>query len=303
VGLDWLLIHGGLGLPALGAVGCSWATVISRWAQVVMVLFLAWPLLAHRLLPPRRSAIAPRPLGRMIAIGAPIGVQFLMEIGAFNGVALLMGKLGDSAGLALLGDLVVESPGSVAIGGHMVALNLAALAFMVPLGMSMAASVRVGNQIGRGNPDGARRAARIALIAGAAFMAVISVSFRLFPDALARIYTNEAGVAAVAAALIPLAGIFCVFDGLQVVAGGCLRGTGDTRFPMVVHMVAFWVAGIPLGWYLAFRRDAGPPGLWWGLVVGLAVCAVVLFARVRFRLAGSLLRLSIEDDDTDVPAR
>jgi MATE family multidrug resistance protein len=302
VGLDLVLIHGALGFPALGAVGCSLATAIARWVQVVGVLVLAWPLLHHRLLPPLRSAVALRPLWRMLALGAPIGLQFVAEIGAFNAVALLMGRMGDSAGVDLLGGLDVESPGAAAIAGHMIALNLAALAFMVPLGMSMAASVRVGNEIGRGHPGGSRRAAQVALLGGLVFMSLASALFLGAPELLARLYTDEPGAVAVAAALIPLAGVFCVADGLQVVAGGCLRGVGDTRFPMFVHLFGFWAAGIPLGWWLAFRGGAGPQGLWWGLVTGLGVCAVVLIARVRVRFAGVLERLRIEDEETELPA-
>jgi MATE family multidrug resistance protein len=296
--LDALLIFGYLGLPELGAVGCSLATALSRWAQVFLLLALGRPLLEPHLRPLRRGVLSLRPLLRMLGVGLPIGAQFVLEIGAFSLVALLMGRL--ALDPALLGPAFGSAhPGSAAIGGHMVALNLAALAFMVPLGASMAASVRVGNAIGRGDPAATRRAARVALQGGLAFMSVTSALFLLFPRALARAYTDEAGVIAVAVTLIPLAGVFGVFDGLQVVAGGCLRGSGDTRFPMLVHMVGFWAFGLPLGWWLAFRDGRGPAGLWWGLVVGLAVVAVVLFARVRARLAGDIQRLRIEDEEAE----
>jgi MATE family multidrug resistance protein len=184
----------------------------------------------------------------------------------------------------------------------MIALNMAALAFMVPLGVSMAASVRVGNAIGRGQPEQSRLAARVALLAGFAFMSATSCIFLTLPDLLARLYTDGLGAIAVAAVLIPLAGVFGVFDGMQVISAGCLRGTGDTRFPMFVHLFGFWIVGIPLGWWLAFHRERGPAGLWWGLVAGLAITAVVLLARVRVRFAGVLERLAVEDEETDLPA-
>jgi MATE family multidrug resistance protein len=183
----------------------------------------------------------------------------------------------------------------------MIALNLAALVFMVPLGVSMAASVRVGNEIGRGRPEGSRLATRVALCAGLAFMCITSTLFLTVPDLLARLYTTKPGAIAVASALIPLAGVFGVFDAMQVISGGCLRGVGDTRFPMFVHLFGFWMVGIPFGWWLAFHRGRGPAGLWWGLVAGLAIVAVVLLLRVRVRLAGALERLRIEDEETDLP--
>ncbi len=283
--LDWVLIFGNLGFPALGATGCAWATSISRWVQVFALLVFAWPLLRPHLVPVVRAVLAPGPLLRMLRLGVPIGVQFTLEIGAFSVVSILMGSLGSSKA-----------------AGHNVALNLASLTFMVPLGLSMAASVRVGNEVGRGAADSARRAARVALVGGIAFMACTSAMFLIVPGPLARIYTDEAAVIAVAAALIPLAGVFQVFDGIQVVSGGVLRGVAETRFPMLVHLVGFWLFGIPLGCYLAFAREGGPRGLWWGLVAGLAAVASVLIVRVRVRLSRALKRVRIDDEPKRVPA-
>ena len=302
-GLDWVLIHGSLGFPALGAVGCSWATVVSRWAQVGGLLLFAWPLLVPHLHPPRPRAFHPRPLLRMFGLGAPIGLQFMLEIGAFSIVALLMGKVGTELGLESAVADLTDHPGSAMIAGHMVALNLGALAFMVPLGMSMAASVRVGNEIGRGDPEAVRLAAKVALAGGLVFMSLTSALFLTQPELLARVYAPEAaGAIAVAATLIPLAGVFQISDGLQVVSGGILRGTGDTRVPALVHGVGFWLLGIPFGWWMAFDRRLGPEGLWWGLVAGLSVVALVLVLRVRSRLRGVIERVRIDDEEPPVAA-
>jgi MATE family multidrug resistance protein len=217
------------------------------------------------------------PLGRMLRLGLPIGLQYVLEFGAFAFVALMMGWLGTRQ-----------------MAGHQVAINLASLTFMVPLGVGDAASVLVGHAVGRGDPDGARGSARAALACGAAFMCGTGVVFLAVPHALAGLYSDDAAVVAVAATLVRLAGVFQVFDGLQVVAGGILRGMGQTRVPMVVNALGYWLLGLPVSWLLGFRAGWGPVGLWWGLVVGLAVVATVLLTRVRLALARQPDRVVIE---------
>ena len=180
------------------------------------------------------------------------------------------------------------------MAGHQAALNLASLTFMVPLGVSAAAAVRVGHAVGRGDADGARRAAIASYALGVGFMTLTAGALSAFPGALAALYSSDAGVRAMAAALIPIAGVFQVFDGLQVVSLGILRGVGDTRAPMVINLVGFWLLGIPAGMWLAFRADAGPRGLWWGLVVGLAAVGVVLALRARHRLATEVRRIHVD---------
>jgi MATE family multidrug resistance protein len=163
---------------------------------------------------------------------------------------------------------------------------------MVPLGVGAAAAARVGRAVGAGDAGGARRAATAALVWGIGFMLVSAAVLLLAPRALARLYTPDPAVIAVTAALIPLAGIFQVFDGLQVVSLGVLRGVGDTRAPMLVNIVGFWLIGIPVGVWLGLRRGMGPAGLWIGLVVGLAATGVVLAARVRVKLRGEVRRVA-----------
>jgi MATE family multidrug resistance protein len=149
----------------------------------------------------------------------------------------------------------------------------------------------VGRAVGAGDPDGARRAARAALVWGVGFMLVSAGVLLLAPRALARLYTPDASVLAVAATLIPLAGLFQVFDGLQVVSLGVLRGVGDTRAPMIINVVGFWLVGLPVGVWLGLSRGMGPAGLWLGLVVGLASVGLVLGARVRNRLRRGATRI------------
>jgi MATE family multidrug resistance protein len=187
------------------------------------------------------------------------------------------------------------SLGAVAMASHQVALNLAALTFMVPLGVAQAAGVRVGHAVGRGDPSGARRAAGAGLVVGASFMALTAALFLSIPGPLARVYTTQPAVLGLAATLIPIAGVFQVFDGIQVVASGVLRGVGDTRWPMVVNLVGFWAVGLPVSAYLGLGLDRGPTGLWWGLAVGIGAVATLLLARVRARFGRDLPRLVMEE--------
>ena len=277
VALNWALIYGKFGLPALGAVGSGWATGISRFVLAGGLLLLAWPDLKPTLVPWRRDAFALAPLGRMLSVGFPIAVTMALEYGAFATVGLLMGTLGTTA-----------------MAAHQVALNLASLTFMVPLGVSGAGAVLVGQAIGRGDPDGMRRAAGAALILGVGFMATTALAFTLVPGGLARVYSEDPTVVVLAASLIPLAGLFQVFDGTQAVAVGILRGAGDTRWPMAINVAGFWLVGVPISIGLGFSAGFGPIGLWWGFVAGLAAVAALLLWRVRTRFRSTIARLIID---------
>jgi MATE family multidrug resistance protein len=277
---NWVLIFGNLGFPSMGAVGSGWASSLSRWLMLVGLLGFSWPLLKGYIRPLRPEALHLRPLWRMIRLGAPIGIQFVLEFGAFGAIGILMGWLG-----------------TVAMAGHQVALNLASLTFMVPLGISQATAIRVGQGVGRGDPSGARRAAGAGLLLGVSFMTLTAALFLAFPESFALIYSDEVEVVALAAILIPLAGIFQIFDGLQVVSSGVLRGVGDTRSPMVVNLLGFWCVGMPVSFWLGFRTPAGPVGLWWGLVVGLAAVAVFLIFRIRAHMGTELRRIVIDEEE------
>ncbi len=275
--LNWVLIHGRLGFPELGVNGSAWATTAARWLMLAAIVGLAWPALRPHLRALLPETLSPGPLGRMLALGAPIGMHMQLEFGVFGVVGLLMGRLGTES-----------------MAAHQVALNLASLTFMVPLGVSAAAAVLVGRAVGRGDEGSARRAARASLIVGTGFMFCTAALFLLAPGVLAGFYSRDATVLAVAASIIPLAGVFQVFDGIQAVSTGILRGLADTRTPMLIGLVGFWAVGLPVSLWLGFRTSLGPVGLWWGLVAGLAVVAVLLLVRVRIRLGRALHRVVID---------
>lgn len=274
---NWVFIYGNLGFPAMGAVGSGWASSLSRWIMTLLLLALSWPLLAYTVRPLRREALAVAPLKRFLGLGAPIGIQHVLEFGVFGAAGLLMGLVG-----------------TVAMASHQVALNLASLTFMVPLGVAQAGSVLVGQAVGRSDPPHARRAAGGALLVGAAFMTVTAVIFLTLPGPLARVYSADVVVVTLAAALLPIAGVFQIFDGIQVVALGALRGVGDTRAPMLINLVGFWGVGLPMSAYLGFRTELGPRGIWIGLAAGIGAVALLLLVRVRHRFGRDLRRLVMD---------
>jgi multidrug resistance protein, MATE family len=284
VALNWVLVFGRLGFPALGPVGTGWASTLSRWTMLLALVLFTLPRLGRYLKPAGMEVLRPRPLLRMLRLGLPVGAQLELEMSAFAAVALVMGWLGTAE-----------------MAGHQVAINLASLTFMVPLGLAQAGSVRVGQAVGRASPGSARAAARSALLIGGAFMCFTAIAFLTLPGPLTALYTNDPAVVVIAVALIPIAGVFQVFDGVQIVAAGVLRGIGDTTAPFLANLVAFWVIGMPIGLYLAFRTAAGPIGLWWGLVAGLAAVATFLVVRVRIRMRRDLNRIIIDDDLPDRP--
>ncbi|MCU0234592.1 MAG: MATE family efflux transporter [Thermoanaerobaculales bacterium] len=274
---DWLLVFGIGPLPELGPQGSAWATTVARALLLLGLLVIARRDLMPLLAPVDRAALWWQPLARTIRLGVPIGFQVQLELVAFAVIALVMGGLG-----------------TVQMAAHQVTINLASLTFMVPLGVAQATSIRVGLAIGAGDSDGARRAASSGLVIGAGFMSTTAAAFILAPRVLAAAYTSAAEVVALAAVLIPIAGFFQIFDGLQVVSAGALRGAGDTRAPLVVNILGFWGLGLPASLLLAFPLGLGPRGLWWGLVVGLGAVAAFLLARLSWRFRGDIGRLRVE---------
>jgi len=277
LGADWVLVFGAGPIPRLGPIGSAWASTVARTLLFVVLLVIARDDL-RPLLRFDREALRRRPLLRTARLGLPIGFQIQLEIVAFTVIALLMGGMG-----------------ATVMAAHQVTINLASLTFMVPLGVAQATAVRVGNAIGSGNSPGARRAASSGLILGAGFMTLTALAFIGLPSWFARAYTSVDEVLVIAVTLIPIAGFFQVFDGLQVVSAGVLRGAGDTRAPLAINLVGFWLVGLPISLLLGFRLGFGAQGLWWGLVAGLGAVAAILLARVAWRLRGDIERLQVDD--------
>ncbi len=277
-GFNWVLIYGHLGFPPLGALGSALSTVASRWLMFAIILGLGWKQLGPQLLPRRAGIARWQPLGRMVAIGAPVAFQMWLEMAVFSLGAVIIGWLGASP-----------------LAAHEIALNLASMTFMVPLGVSGAAAAMVGRAIGRGDLAGARRDAVAAIAIGLGFMVFAAGVFLLLPTQLAHLFIADPATAKLAASLIVIAGTFQVFDGIQCVSAGILRGTGDTRVPMLLHLGGFWGIGIPLMFGLAFWAGLGPQGVWWAYVISLAVVALLQLLRVRWRLAQDVQRLQIDE--------
>lgn len=258
---NWVLIFGRFGLPAMGVRGAAWATVIAR---VGMAGFLLAVILYRER--SERPGLRDTPIGvefarmrRLITLGLPAALQVTLEVGVFAAATGLAGKL---------------APASLA--AHQIAINFAAFSFMVPLGVSSAAAVRVGHAVGRADIPAASRAGWTALALGTMFMATAALVFLTIPEVLIGAFTREPGVLAVGVTLLGIAAIFQMFDGIQAVATGALRGLGDTRTPMWWNLVGHWVIGLPFGYTLCFIFGFGVFGLWWGLSTGLIICGAAL---------------------------
>lgn len=260
---NYALIFGGFGFPALGVIGCGYATALVFWLQFIGLGL--YTLRAGRFRSLRLwQAVAPKipAMMALLGLGLPIGVAVFVEASLFSGVALLVGRLGAET-----------------VAGHQVAVNFAAVTFMVPLGIGMAATVRVGEGIGRGDPNAARRAGLVGIGLAVAAQSLSAVVMAALPRWVARIYTADSGVIEAASGLLLLAAIFQLPDGLQVSSAGALRGLKDTRVPMIMTLVAYWGVGLPMAWMLGVRMELGARGTWIGLIAGLTTAALLLCMR------------------------
>jgi MATE family multidrug resistance protein len=265
---DYLLIFGHLGLPALGATGAGWATTLSMWLLAAgLGLFMARGPdyaglnLFRGLLPPAREGVR-----ETLRIGLPIAVAFVLEAGIFSLVGLLM------AGFS-----------AVAVAAHQIAITFAAFTFMMPVGLALATTSRVGQAAGAGDVAAVRLRGRVGIGLAFAVMIPPALLMTLAPGVIVRLYTDDAALAVLAGTLLRLAGIWQVWDGLQVSAAGALRGLKDTRVTMLICVLAYWLVALPLGYGFGFGLGMGPAGLWWGLIAGLVVAALGLNLRFYAR--------------------
>ncbi|HET6546176.1 MAG TPA: MATE family efflux transporter [Rhodanobacteraceae bacterium] len=267
--LGYVLMYGRLGVPRLGALGSGIATACVLWIE--MAAFAVYLGCRRHYRDLRLTATFERPdprlIGELLHIGLPMGVSVFMEASLFVAVALAIGRLGADV-----------------VASHQIALNVASVAFMVPLGLAMATTVRVGHAAGRGDAGGVRYAGFGGMLLTLVTQGISAGLMFLLPGRIAALYSDDPVVIALAAQLLVLAGMFQFSDGIQVAANGALRGLKDTRVPMLVTTFAYWGVGMTVGWWLAFDRDLGARGMWMGLIAGLSAAAILLLARF-WRLA------------------
>ena len=263
IALNWVLIFGHLGFPRLGLLGAGIATGLTN---LLLPLLLAVWIRFFRLHEGAwrrwdRRAFEWAGLSRMIQLGIPVGLQMWLEGNAFT-VAILM-----------VGWLSVRD-----LAAYQVVLNVASLTFMVPLGLSIGAATRIGNLIGAGRRDALVPSVVTAFAMGGGIMALFGVLMVSFAEVIPRFYLDDVDVVLLAAALLPIGGLFQVADGLQVVGGGLMRGMGRPRTAALANLLGYYVLGLPLGWLLAFRFGLGTAGILWGMAAGLGAVALLLVA-------------------------
>jgi multidrug resistance protein, MATE family len=267
---NYLLGFGKFGCPALGIAGIAIATVAAHWCMALAAIgyallyrradrLLAWPMV-------------PRPalLRELLRLGWPLSITLGLEVGLFTIVTYLMGILGAEA-----------------LAAHQVVFQTILIIFMVPLGMALATTVRVGRYFGQQDLQGARRAAHLAILASAGFMATMSLALLLWPTIFIGLYLDLSDpdnqrTIELATQLLRIAALSQIADGVQTTVAGAIRGLQDTRAPMVLGFVAFWVVGLQLGWLCGFTFHWGAPGLWIGQSLGVLVAATLYYARFRY---------------------
>ncbi len=262
--LNYILIFGKLGFEPLGLVGAGWETLISRILMAFAMMFFVrynkrfttyWSYLG----------VTKWNWGSfkyILNLGVPMGFQYIFEVGAFASAAVMIGWMG-----------------AVPLAAHQVAINLASISYMMATGISAAATVRIGNQMGKKDIPTMKMAANTCYGMAAVFMIFAGLVFTLLNNWLPTLYTQNTEVISTASSLLIIAALFQLSDGIQVVGLGTLRGIGDVKIPTFVTFAAYWLIGLPIGYVLAFKLDLQERGVWYGLLIGLSVTAVILLAR------------------------
>jgi multidrug resistance protein, MATE family len=264
--LCYILIYGHMGFPAMGLMGAGWATLISR---IFMAAAMAGVIFYSTLFKNYKAGFAignysGKLLSKMLHIGLPAGVQFIFEAAAFDFSAIMMGWLGAKT-----------------LAAHQIALNLATISYMTTSGLAAAATIRVSNERGKKDIEKLRTVAYTLLLMAMAFMTVWAIIFIAGRNILPLLYVDDVEVIAIAAPLIIIAGFFQLSDGAQVVCAGALRGLQDVKIPSLFIFVAYWIIGLPLGYWLGFKMNFGANGIWMGLLIGLTLTATAMFIRFK----------------------
>jgi MATE family multidrug resistance protein len=264
---NWVFIYGNLGMPAYGLDGAGYSTLITRG-------FMAGTMMFYVLYAPRFQEFEPTlkfrninwpVIKRLIQVGIPTGLQHFFEVGAFSFSAVMIGWLG-----------------SKQLAAHQVALSLAAISFMIILGIAAAGTIRVGHAFGKENHTDVRRAGFLTTIFAATVMAIFGICFILFKNILPLVFITDPEVVAIAASLLVVAAFFQISDGAQAAGLGILRGITDVKIPMIITFIAYWVIALPIGYLLGFTYKLDAIGIWIGLLTGLSVAAILL--NIRFGL-------------------
>lgn len=272
--LNYILMYGHFGFPAMGAVGCGLASAITMW---IIAIFLSVYVMVDNRYKPLEIFAHVSPLRwaeirEIIVLGVPIAITITAEAGLFNAVSVLMGTRGAAIAAA-----------------HQVAINFAATMFMIPLALNSAITVRVGHALGAGNAEAARYSGGLGIFMCGLFMSASAAFMLVFRDSVVSLYTNDASVSSIAISLLLMAAIFQVADGVQIGAAGALRGYKDTRVPMMINIFAYWVLAFPLAYMAAVSYELAPAYVWGGFVIGLTVAASLLALRF-LRLSARFLQ-------------
>ncbi|MBK7629490.1 MAG: MATE family efflux transporter [Ignavibacteriales bacterium] len=265
---NWILIFGKFGFPQLGLAGAAWATFLSRVFMVIVIMiyvmrnkkFKQYDVTFHF-----RGINIPV-MKKLLSLGLPSGFQYFFEVGAFTFAVIMIGWIGSNE-----------------LAAHQIAINLASISFMAVLGISQAASIRVGNAMGEQNIPNVRKAGFTAIGLGAAIMSIAGLTFILLNKFLPTLYIDDKAVISIASRLIIIAALFQLSDGTQAVGIGVLRGLTDVKGPTIITFVAYWIISLPIAYLLAFKFNLGVDGVWIGLLIGLTVSAILLTMRFNHK--------------------
>lgn len=269
VGLNYVLVFGHFGFPAMGLEGSAWATFFSR---IFMAIAIAAYVYYHPAFKKFRGVFdvtgySKRIFSKMLHLGIPSGVQFIFEVAAFDFSLVMMGWLGAQT-----------------LAAHQIAINLATISYMTTAGLAAAATIRIGYYLGSRDFRNMKMAAWSLLAMAIVVMCAWATLFIAGKNWLPEIYVDDISVIPIAATLLIIAGLFQLADGIQVVCVAALRGLQDVKVPSVFILIAYWIIGLPLGYYFAFSLDLKGPGVWWGLLIGLTITAAAMYFRLRKKM-------------------